>query len=56
MTSEIEPPAAPVDTNVLLEFMYRLAQALLASGEQTSQVNCSCAALRPRTACGGHEL
>ena len=38
MTSDIESHAAPVDTNVLLEFMYRLAQALLASGEQTSQV------------------
>ena len=38
MTSNIERHAAPVDTNVLLEFMYRLAQALLASGEQTSQV------------------
>ena len=29
---------AAVDTGVLLEFMYRLAQACLACGEQTSQV------------------
>ena len=38
MTAEEKPAAAPVDTSVLLEFMYRLAQALLACGEQTSQV------------------
>ena len=34
-----ETPAAPtVDAGVLLEFMFRLAQALLACGEQTAQV------------------
>ena len=30
--------SAPVDTSVLLEFMYRLAQALLGSGEQTLEI------------------
>ena len=38
MTSDVKTESATVDTNVLLEFMYRLAQALLACGEQTSQV------------------
>lgn len=34
-----ESPAAPdVDAGLLLEFMFRLAQALLACGEQTAQV------------------
>ena len=32
------PGAAPIATDVLLEFMFRLGQAYLASGEQTAQV------------------
>ncbi len=39
MTAHEKPAADPVETSVLLEFMYRLAQALLACGEQTSQVD-----------------
>jgi uncharacterized membrane protein YjjP (DUF1212 family) len=43
MESESPSPAAPsspaaVDTNVLLEFMYRLGQGYLACGEQTAKV------------------